>query len=100
MHYANPVEGGLFGRTARRAGRRTPSLISIVFVSSLSANNLHEVTIYLRNVFTSKKTFFFILPTSKICIIHKIVLSLPKFFVRAIHRCAQILVVNILVLKI
>ena len=38
-------------------GVRSVALLHL-YLSSLSANNLHEVTIYLRNVFTSKNTFF------------------------------------------
>ena len=38
-------------------GVRSVALLHL-YLSSLSANNLHEVTIYLRNVLTSKKTFF------------------------------------------
>ena len=39
-------------------GVRSVALLHL-YLSSLSANNLHEVTIYLRNVLTSKNIFLF-----------------------------------------
>ena len=45
-------------------GVRSVALLHL-YLSSLSANNLHNVTIYLRNVLTSKNIFF-IPPTSLI----------------------------------